>query len=247
MGKGRPCGRSRRCGRIGTRRLGRHTWYVGVGVLRNATSAAQRSRHGLPHAFGLSARLRAFSCGYRAMPIPHVTDNRQKARSRPLRLAPSPDAWGTRLPKGHDFTGSHPRLTVPYRATTACGRLRRGSLLEKAPRACNAPTSPVARPALVRNKGATVFPAVAADTTGSFQPAPRRQTPLPPELRSPPPETACSRHLPRSQPDHPTLAPDSGLDLAASAPVGRPIGSSQLAEPRQARSNSFPLRQHVRK
>ena len=32
---------------------------------------AQRSRNGLPHAFGLNARLRAFSFGYRVVPIPN--------------------------------------------------------------------------------------------------------------------------------------------------------------------------------
>ena len=33
--------------------------------------AAQPSRYGLPHAFGLNARLRAFSSGYRVLPIPN--------------------------------------------------------------------------------------------------------------------------------------------------------------------------------
>ena len=32
---------------------------------------AQRSRNWLPHAFGLNARLRAFSFGYRVVPIPN--------------------------------------------------------------------------------------------------------------------------------------------------------------------------------
>jgi hypothetical protein len=51
--------------------LPQHTWYVGVGVHRNATFTAQRSRNWLPHAFGLRARLRAFSFGYRVLPIPN--------------------------------------------------------------------------------------------------------------------------------------------------------------------------------
>ena len=51
--------------------LPQHTWYVGAGVHRNATFTAQRSRNWLPHAFGLRARLRAFSFGYRVLPIPN--------------------------------------------------------------------------------------------------------------------------------------------------------------------------------
>jgi hypothetical protein len=43
-----------------------------------------------------------------------VTDNHQKARSRPLRLSPSPDAWGELLPSGTTSTGSLRRCADYY-------------------------------------------------------------------------------------------------------------------------------------
>ena len=81
-----------------------HTWYVGVGVHRNATFTAQRSRHWLPHAFGLRARLRAFSFGYRVLPIPNRKGQSPKSsKSAASGYRRRPTRGGTTGSKGHYF------------------------------------------------------------------------------------------------------------------------------------------------
>ena len=82
-----------------------HTWYVGVGVHWNATSTAQRSRYWLPHAFGLHARLRAFSFGYRVLPIPKRNGQSPKSsKSAASGYRRRPTRGGTTGSKGHYFS-----------------------------------------------------------------------------------------------------------------------------------------------
>ena len=82
--------------------LPQHTWSVGVGVHRNATSTAQRGRNCLPHAFGLHARLRAFSFGYRVLPIPNRKGQSPKSsKSAASGYRRRPTRGGTTVSKGH--------------------------------------------------------------------------------------------------------------------------------------------------
>ena len=84
--------------------LPQHTWYVGVGVHRNATFTAQQSRNWLPHAFGLRARLRAFSLGYRVLPIPNRKGQSPKSsKSAASGYRRRPTRGGTTGSKGHYF------------------------------------------------------------------------------------------------------------------------------------------------
>jgi hypothetical protein len=107
--------------------VGQHTWYVGVSDQRIATLAAQRSRNWLPHAFGLSARLRAFSSGYRVVPIPDRNGHAPKSSKSAAPAKAVARRVGALPPKGHphDFAARYTGSPLPCRATTSCGRLRR--------------------------------------------------------------------------------------------------------------------------
>jgi len=66
---------------------------------------AQQSPTTSPHVFGLSARLRAFSSGYRVASMTIRQSDHQKARSRPLRARPCrPSALTRAGSRVHHFT-----------------------------------------------------------------------------------------------------------------------------------------------
>ena len=74
---------------------------------------AQRSRNWLPHAFGLRARLRAFSFGYRVMPIPNRNGQSPKSsKSAAPASAFARRVGALRVLKDNGFHDFAPRSTT---------------------------------------------------------------------------------------------------------------------------------------
>ena len=93
---------------------------------------AQPSRHGLPHAFGLNARLRPFSSGYRVLPIPNRHGQSPKSpKSAAPATAVARRVGVTTVPEDHGFHHFAPRSTP---SLAGDGFLRTTSALPESPR-----------------------------------------------------------------------------------------------------------------
>jgi hypothetical protein len=102
-----------------------HTWYVGAIAHRNPPHRLTKPVTGSPTRSG-NARLRAFSSGYRVLPIPNRHGQSPKSsKSAAPATAVARRVGALPVPKGH--TGSTCSLSarLPYRVTASCGRLRR--------------------------------------------------------------------------------------------------------------------------
>lgn len=194
---------------------------------RIATFAAQRSRNWLPHAFGLSARLRAFSSGYRVVPIPDRNGHAPKSSKSAAPAKAVARRVGAQLPKGHlhDFAARYTGSPLPCRATTSCGRLRRlphhftpsGKSSQRDHRPLQAGTTAKLRTPVVLTTRAPLFT--------------RQQTPPPPSFVGIPHKDCC----PPATNQKVSLTaqrwhPAPGLPPFAPPRTGSPIGPWDLGE-----------------
>ncbi len=144
-----------------------HTWYVEVRRIDGDGLEAQQSPTTSPHVFGLSARLRAFSFGYRVASMTNrqrTTKKREVGRSGHGSAGPLPSHV-----RGHDLTiplqgflsdtASPPRVhgltsphgflvtrakpTPPALSWAACGRLRRCGILPQSTKSARCQALPL--------------------------------------------------------------------------------------------------------
>lgn len=109
-----------------------HTWYVGAIAHWNSTARLNQAVTAPPRVRAERPTSGFFLSATGCCRFLTVTDNHQKARSRPLRLPPSPDAWGSlRVLKD---TYSHHFAPRTRSSLTGDGSLRTTSAFPESPR-----------------------------------------------------------------------------------------------------------------